>query len=63
MPTGKIGNYRFNLSESAGTRTPNQCLKRALLYQLSYGPEMTVPLEGIEPPSPVPKTGTLSVEL
>ena len=24
----------------AGTRTPDQCLKRALLYQLSYQPDL-----------------------
>lgn len=28
----------------AGTRTPDQCLKRALLYQLSYQPTNIWPL-------------------
>lgn len=42
-PVGPVGNARES-GGLAGTRTPDQCLKRALLYQLSYQPTKSGPV-------------------
>ena len=42
-PRQARGQTRNVIGEPAGTRTQNPCLKGAMLYRLSYRPEMSFP--------------------